>query len=309
MSKFDVVVGIPCLNENATIAKVVRDFSEALPQARIIVFDNGSSDDSAELARKAGAAVIRVDRPGKGQVVRRMLADIDAGCYLMVDGDGTYDPGTASALVDAVLEQGADMAVGRREAVSEATYRSGHIFGNRLFTFVLGKLFGSSFSDVLSGYRAFSRRFAKSFPVLSEGFEIETELTVHALELNMPVAEIATPYCERPEGSRSKLNTWGDGLRILRTVFRLFLAERPLMVYSLTSALLSVVALLLAVPIVLEWLETGLVPRFPTAILSTGLALLGALTLFSGLILDTVTRGRRESRILAYLRYPAPSKA
>lgn len=309
MNQKRIVVGIPCLNESATIAEVVKGFSRVLPSARIVVLDNGSIDGSADVARTAGAQVITVERPGKGQVVRRLLADMDADCWLMVDGDGTYDPETAKDLVSAVLEGGVDMAVGKRMAVSDASYRSGHAFGNRLFTAVLGRLFDNRFTDIFSGYRAFSRRFAKSFPVMSEGFEIETELTVHALELNMPVAELSTPYSERPEGSKSKLNTWTDGLRILRTVARLFVAERPLLVYGMAGFMASILSILLAVPIVIEWLETGLVPRFPTAILATGLALLGALSFFCGLILDTVTRGRRETRILAYLGHAAPNEA
>lgn len=308
MQTTDIIVGIPCLNESATIGKVVEDFRSALPEARIVVLDNGSSDKSAEIARQAGAEVVLVERRGKGQVVRRLLADFDADCWLMVDGDDTYDPGSAMKLIQAVVDDGADMAVGRRIARSASAYRSGHAFGNRLFTLVLQQLFGSSFTDILSGYRAFSRRFAKSFPVLSKGFEIETELTVHALELQMPVAEIPTPYGRRPEGSQSKLSTWKDGWRILRSMTRLFVAERPLLVYGLAGLLLTILSLVLAAPIVLEWLDTGLVPRFPTAILATGLALLGALAFFSGLILDTVTRGRRESKTLAYLRYPAPRR-
>lgn len=307
MNRKQIAVGIPCLNERATIADVVKDFSQALPGARIIVLDNGSSDDSPDLAKAAGAEVITVERPGKGQVVRRMLADIDADCLLMVDGDGTYDAQTAQELVGAVLESGVDMAVGKRVAVSAASYRSGHAFGNRLFTTTLGILFDSRFTDIFSGYRAFSRRFCKSFPIMSEGFEIETELTVHALELRMPVAEFSTPYSERPDGSSSKLNTWKDGFRILLTVGKLFVAERPLLVYGIAGVISSILSILLAIPIVIEWLETGLVPRFPTAILATGLALLGALSFFSGLILDTVTRGRREIRVLAYLSYPAPN--
>lgn len=309
MNSIDIVVGIPCLNESAAIGKVVNDFRVALPEARIVVLDNGSIDKSAEIARQAGAEVAHVERKGKGQVIRRLLADFDADCWLVVDGDDTYDPGSARKLIDAVIKEGADMAVGRRVATSASAYRSGHAFGNRLFTSVLQQLFGSSFSDILSGYRAFSRRFAKSFPVLSKGFEIETELTVHALELQMPVAEIPTPYGQRHEGSKSKLSTWKDGLRILRSMIRLFVAERPLLVYGLAGLFFTILSLALAIPILLEWLESGLVPRFPTAILATGLALLGALAFFSGLILDTVTRGRRESKTLAYLRYQRPGHA
>lgn len=301
-----IAVLVPCYNESATIAAVVADFRKALPTAEIRVFDNNSRDDTAQLARQAGARVSSVSLQGKGHVVRRMFADVEADVYVMVDGDGTYDAASAPALIRAVLEEGADMAVATRQAVDAGAYRRGHAWGNRVLTGFLVRLFGRPCRDILSGYRAFSRRFAKSFPVLSQGFEIETELTVHALELKMPVREIDTPYFERPQGSHSKLNTWRDGLRILLTMLRLFTAERPLAFYGLVALSMAMLSVLLGVPVVLEWLRTGLVPRFPTAILATGLMILAALSFFAGLILDTVTRGRRELRMLAYLNQRGP---
>ena len=301
-----IAVLVPCYNESATIAAVVADFRKALPTAEIRVFDNNSRDDTAQLARQAGARVSSVSLQGKGHVVRRMFADVEADVYVMVDGDGTYDAASAPALIQAVLEEGADMAVATRQAVDAGAYRRGHAWGNRVLTGFLVRLFGRPCRDILSGYRAFSRRFAKSFPVLSQGFEIETELTVHALELKMPVREIDTPYFERPQGSHSKLNTWRDGLRILLTMLRLFTAERPLAFYGVVALSMAMLSVLLGVPVVLEWLRTGLVPRFPTAILATGLMILAALSFFAGLILDTVTRGRRELRMLAYLNQRGP---
>lgn len=304
-----VAVLVPCYNEAATIAGVVAGFRAALPQATVWVFDNNSSDGTAEVARGAGARVVRVGLQGKGNVVRRMFADIDADAYVMVDGDGTYDAASAPRLLEGVLGQGADMVVATRHAVDQGAYRRGHAFGNRLLTGFLARLFGRPCRDILSGYRAFSRRYAKSFPALSEGFETETELTVHALELRMAVLEVDTPYYERPQGSHSKLSTWRDGWRILRTMLRLFAAERPLLFHGLAALLLGLAALALGVPVVLEWLRTGLVPRFPTAILATGLMLMATLSFYTGLILDTVTRGRRELRMLAYLSQQAPGRA
>ncbi len=301
-----VAVVIPCYNEAATIAGVVAAFRAALPDARIWVFDNNSSDDTAAVAAKAGARVVPVGLQGKGNVVRRMFADVEADVYVMVDGDGTYDAGSAPALVRAVRAGGADMAVATRRGVDSSAYRRGHVWGNRTLTGFLVRLFGRPCRDILSGYRAFSRRFAKSFPVLSSGFEIETELTVHALELKMPVTELETPYFQRPEGSHSKLSTWRDGFRILHAMLRLFAHERPLLFYGSLAALLALVSVLLGIPVVLEYLRTGLVPRFPTAILATGLMILAALSFVTGVILDTVTRGRRELRMLAYLAQRGP---
>lgn len=297
-------VVIPCFNEAVTIADVVADFRRALPDAVVWVFDNNSTDATVAVAQAAGARVARVALQGKGNVVRRMFADVDADIYVMVDGDGTYDAASAPALVQALCAEGVDMVVATRLAVAEAAYRRGHVLGNAMLTGFLARLFGRPCRDILSGYRVFSRRFVKSFPVMSEGFEIETELTVHALELKMPVVEVDTPYRERPAGSESKLSTWRDGWRILRTMVRLFGAERPLLFYGLIGVVLAMASVVLGIPVVLEWLQTGLVPRFPTAILATGLMMLAALSFFTGLTLDTVTRGRREVRMLAYLAQP-----
>lgn len=297
-------VVIPCFNEAVAIADVVADFRRALPDAVVWVFDNNSTDATVAVAQAAGARVARVALQGKGNVVRRMFADVDADIYVMVDGDGTYDAASAPALVQALCAEGVDMVVATRLAVAEAAYRRGHVLGNAMLTGFLARLFGRPCRDILSGYRVFSRRFVKSFPVMSEGFEIETELTVHALELKMPVVEVDTPYRERPAGSESKLSTWRDGWRILRTMVRLFGAERPLLFYGLIGVVLAMASVVLGIPVVLEWLQTGLVPRFPTAILATGLMMLAALSFFTGLTLDTVTRGRREVRMLAYLAQP-----
>jgi glycosyltransferase involved in cell wall biosynthesis len=300
-----VAVLVPCYNEAVTIAKVVADFRRALPHAQICVFDNNSRDDTAAIARGAGAHVQHVGLQGKGNVVRRLFADVEADVYLMVDGDDTYDAASAPLLVEALRTGRHDMIVAVRDAQHDAAYRAGHAWGNKMLTGFLSWLFGRNCQDILSGYRAFSRRFAKSFPVLTAGFEIETELTVHALELKMSVGEVRTPYKERPEGSFSKLSTYRDGFRILRTMLRLFSAERPLAFFGLIAGVLALGSLAIATPLVLTYMETGLVPRFPTAILATGLMLMAALSGLAGLILDTVTRGRREMKMLAYLRNPA----
>ena len=301
-----VAILVPCYNEATTIAKVVGDFRRVLPNATIHVFDNNSVDGTADRALEAGAQVRAVRLQGKGHVVRRLFADVEADVYLLVDGDDTYHADSADQLVQLVWRQGHDMAVAVREATVEAAYRVGHVFGNRLLTGFLAWLFGRPCRDVLSGYRAFSRRFVKSFPVLSAGFEIETELTVHALELHMPVGEVVTPYKDRPVGSVSKLNTWGDGFRILRTIVRLFNAERPLAFYGAASMLFATTAMVLAVPLVLTWLHTGEVPRLPTAVLATGLMLVAALSATAGIVLDMVARGRREAKMLAYVALAAP---
>lgn len=301
-----IAVLVPCYNEATTIAKVVADFRRVLPNATVYVFDNNSVDGTADRAREAGARVRAVRLQGKGHVVRRLFADVEADVYVLVDGDDTYHADSASQLVDMVWQQGHDMAVAVREATVEAAYRAGHVVGNRLLTGFLAWLFGRPCRDVLSGYRAFSRRFVKSFPVLSAGFEIETELTVHALELHMTVGEVATPYKDRPDGSFSKLNTWRDGFRILRTMVRLFNAERPLAFYGVAGGLFAVAAVVLAVPLVLTWLHTGEVPRLPTAVLATGLMLFAALSATVGIVLDMVTRGRREAKMLAYVALAAP---
>ena len=302
-----IAVLLPCYNEEAAIARTVAEFRAALPGATVYVYDNNSRDRTVEVARAAGA-VVRSERiQGKGAVVRRMFADVDADVYVMADGDATYDAASAPRLVAALLDEQLDMVVGSRIGEAAAAYRRGHRFGNALLTGMLARLFGRSFTDILSGYRIFSRRFVKSFPVLSVGFEIETEISVHALELKMPVAEIETPYFARPEGSASKLSTYRDGWRILRTIGMLYRIERPLWFFGAAGLALAALAVVLAVPLAITYANTGLVPRFPTAILVTGLMILAALCVFAGLILDTVVRGRREVKRLAYLQLPAPA--
>jgi glycosyltransferase involved in cell wall biosynthesis len=301
-----IAVLLPCFNEEAAIGATVRGFREALPSATIYVYDNNSRDRTREIAAEAGAIVRTERQQGKGHVVRRMFADIDADVYLMADGDLTYDASSAQAMVDLLIADQLDMVVGTRRHEAKQAYRGGHVLGNKLFTGLLTGLFGRSFTDIFSGYRAFSRRFAKSFPVLSSGFEIETEMSVHALELRMPVGEVETPYGARPEGSESKLSTFGDGWRILKTIATLYRIERPVLFFGSLGALLLVAALILSVPLIVTYLDTGLVPRFPTAILITGMTIIAVLCFFAGLILDTVTRGRREVRRLAYLSLPGP---
>ena len=296
-----VAVLIPCYNEAAAIAQVIAGFRQALPQARILVFDNNSTDDTVAIAAKAGAETRHVLRQGKGNVVRRMFADIEADIYLLVDGDATYDAASAPKLIEKLLSDGLDMVVGARKDMAVEAYRPGHRFGNRVLTEFVARVFGRAFNDILSGYRVFSRRFVKSFPAVSIGFEIETELTIHALELRMPIAEVETPYYARPVGSASKLNTWCDGARILRMILRLYQLQRPLAFFSTIAAGLAAVAILLAIPVLITFIETGLVPRLPTAVLSTGLMLLASLSLTCGLILDNVTRGRQEMKRLFYL--------
>jgi len=299
-----IAVIVPCHDEAATIAKVVGDFAMALPGAAIHVLDNNSGDATAERARRAGAVVRTVSLQGKGNVVRRAFADIDADVYVLVDGDDTYEAAAAPALVARLLDDGLDMVVGARRDQAQAAYRPGHRFGNRLLTRCAGMLFGRSFEDMLSGYRVFSRRYVKSFAAHAHGFETETELAVHALQLRMPVAEVATHYGARPQGSQSKLNTWRDGWRILLTIFKLFKAERPLLFFSVGFAACVLASLGLSIPLLETYVQTGLVPRFPTAILCVALMLLGFLLLACGLILDTVTRGRVEAKHLAYLSVP-----
>jgi glycosyltransferase involved in cell wall biosynthesis len=299
-----IAVILPCYNEEAAIGMTVAGFREALPDAEIYVFDNNSSDRTVEVAAQAGAIVRREPMQGKGHVVRRMFADIDADIYVMADGDATYDPVAAPEMIRRLKDEHLDMVVGARASEIEQAYRRGHRLGNRVLTGILARLFGRSFSDILSGYRVFSRRFVKSFPILSAGFEIETEISVHALELRVPVAEMVTRYGARPEGSASKLSTYRDGWRILRTILTLFRIERPVLYFGSIGFLLALLALVLAVPLIMTYMQTGLVPRFPTAILATGLVIVAFLCFFTGLILDTVVRGRREVRRLAYLAVP-----
>jgi glycosyltransferase involved in cell wall biosynthesis len=302
-----VAVVIPCYNEEVAIGQTIADFRAALPHAEIYVYDNNSSDGTVEVARKAGA-IVRSERiQGKGAVVRRMFADVEADIYVMTDGDATYDAAAAPAMVQKMLTENMDMVVGARESEVQAAYRRGHRFGNQLLTGCVTYLFGRTFSDILSGYRVFSRRFAKTFPTLSPGFEIETEITVHALELKMPVGEVVTAYAARPEGSVSKLSTYRDGWRILRLIMELFRQERPVQLYGGIAGALTAMAILLAIPLVITYLHTGLVPRVPTAILCTGLILLAVFSAMCGLILDTVTRGRREMKRLAYISMPPPT--
>jgi glycosyltransferase involved in cell wall biosynthesis len=301
-----IAVLLPCYNEEAAIAATVAGFRAALPDAAIYVYDNNSRDRTREVAAEAGAVVRSEGQQGKGHVVRRMFADIDADVYVMADGDLTYDPKAAPAMVDQLLAGQLDMVVGTRRHEEKDAYRGGHVFGNRLFTGLLSGLFGRSFSDIFSGYRVFSRRFVKSFPVLSSGFEIETEMSVHALELRMPVGEVETAYAARPEGSQSKLSTFSDGWRILKTIVTLYRIERPVLFYGSIGAMLVALAIVLAIPLAITYAHTGLVPRVPTAILVTGIIIVAVLCFFAGLILDTVTRGRREVRRLAYLSLEAP---
>ncbi len=303
-----IAVILPCYNESAAIGQTVADFRAALPQAEIHVFDNNSRDDSVAVARAAGAYVWPVRQQGKGHVVRRMFADVEADIYVLADGDATYEAAAAPAMIGKMVGEAMDMVVGARRSEVEAAYRLGHRTGNRLLTGLLRRLFGRSFTDILSGYRVFSRRFVKSFPALSSGFEIETEISVHALELRMPVGEMVTAYAARPEGSESKLSTWRDGWRILNMMLKLYRLERPLWFFGAIGAACVLLALILGEPVVETYFRTGLVPRFPTLMATVGLVLLGALNMMCGLILDTVTRGRQEVKRLAYLSHPAPGR-
>jgi glycosyltransferase involved in cell wall biosynthesis len=300
-----IAVLLPCYNEEAAIAQTVAAFRAALPDADIYVYDNNSADRTREVAAAAGAIVRSEKMQGKGHVVRRMFADVEADIYVMADGDATYDASAAPALIAKLVDEQLDMVVGARRSEMEEAYRRGHVLGNKVFTGLLSSLFGRSFSDIFSGYRIFSRRFAKSFPALSRGFETETEISVHALELAMPVGEVVTAYGARPEGSLSKLSTYRDGWRILKTILHLYRIERPVLFYGSFALALAALAVVLAVPLAITYFQTGLVPRFPTAILVTGLMILAFLSFFCGLILDTVVRGRREVRRLHYLSYPA----
>lgn len=300
-----VAVLVPCFNEQAAVGSVIADFRKSLPSAEIYVYDNNSSDRTKAVAVEAGAKVRCERRQGKGHVVRRMFADVDADIYVLVDGDATYDAASAPRMIETLLADHLDMVVGLRIDQAQAAYRRGHRTGNWMLTRFLSSMFRLEFKDILSGYRVFSRRFVKSFPVLSDGFEIETELSVHALELALPVAEVETPYYARPAGSFSKLNTWRDGFRILGTILKLYRSEKPLRFFTAIGIALALTAVGLAVPLIGTYLEHGTVPRFPTAILSTGLMILAVLSISSGLVLDTVTRGRREIKLLAYLSQPA----
>ena len=301
-----IAVLIPCYNEAVAIPSVVASFRAALPGAMILVYDNNSQDGTAEAARAAGAVVRREPLQGKGQVIRRMFADVDADAYVLVDGDATYDASSAPIMLRLLLDERLDMVNGTRITEIEAAYRRGHRLGNQVLTGMVAWVFGNRVTDMLSGYRVFSRRFVKSFPALASGFETETEFTVHALELRMPIGEVVTPYKDRPQGSASKLRTYSDGLRILRTILLLVKEERPLQFFALAAVALLLLGVGLAVPVFVDYVRTGLVPRIPTAVLSTGLVLLAMLSLACGLILDSVSRGRKELKRMAYLAQRAP---
>ena len=303
-----IAVLVPCYNEAAAIGKVVADFRAALPEATIYVYDNNSTDGTVEAAERAGAVVRRELHQGKGRVVRRMFTDVDADIFVMVDGDATYDAPSARAMIAKLVQDRLDMVCAIRVDQEVAAYRPGHRFGNRVLTGFVAHVFGESFTDMLSGYRVFTRRFVKSFPVLSGGFEIETELTIHALELELPVGEVRTPYYSRPKGSASKLSTWTDGYRILRTIFRIYRSERPLPFFGSIGVSLGIASIGLAIPIVVAFMRDGTVLRLPTAVLATGMMVLASLSIAVGLVLDTVTRGRRELKLLSYLAQRAPAE-
>jgi len=299
----DIAVLIPCFNEEVAIGKVVRDFRAALPHARIFVYDNNSSDATMAVARAAGAIVCSENLQGKGNVVRRMFSDIEADVYIMVDGDDTYDAAAAPAMVDLLFEQDLDCVNGARRCEGAGAYRNGHQFGNWLLTALVARLFGRATRDMLTGYRVFTRRFVKSLPVLSAGFEIETELTVHTLEMRMRVADVDTRYGGRPEGSSSKLRTYSDGWKILKMIIGLLKQERPLMFFNAIAGVGVALALILFAPVLMEYLATGQVRRLPTAILAATIVSLSVISVACGLILDTVTRGRKELKRLMYLQF------
>ncbi len=302
----EIAVILPCYNEEAAIGKTVRDFRAALPSAKIFVYDNNSTDSTVSVAREAGAIVRSELRQGKGNVMRRMFADVEADIYVLADGDDTYDASVAPALVRKLIEEGLDIVTGRRVHTEAAAYRAGHVWGNKMLTGLTAMMFNVKLGDTLSGYRVMSRRFVKSFPFTAEGFGIETELTVHAVRLLMPMAEVDTPYKERPAGSVSKLSTYRDGFKILFTIAQMLREERPLLFFSAIGAIFAFVAIVLGTSIVIEFVHTGLVPRLPTALLATGLMVIAFLSVMSGLILDTVTRGRWASKRLAYLAIRGP---
>lgn len=304
--RVQIAVVIPCYNEAESVARVVRDFRSALPDARVYVYDNGSTDETAVLAREAGAVVRSEPRRGKGHVVRRMFADVEADIYVLVDGDATYDASRAPAMVERLRRESLDVVNGRRVAVDDAAYRFGHQLGNRWISTVVARSFGRSFDDLLSGYRVFSRRFVKSFPAMTTGFEIETEAAVHALELNLPVAEMDTTYKARRAGGQSKLSTVRDGLRIAAAIIWLLKDVRPLLAFGLMGLLCALLGLAFGTPVILEYLDTGLVLRLPTAVLATGLMILAMVSVVAGLIMDSVSRGRREAKRMAYLMHAAP---
>lgn len=302
----NIAVLLPCYNEAAAIEKVVKSFYAALPQCKVYVYDNCSTDNTTEVAKAAGAIVRKEPRKGKGNVVKRMFADIDADVYLLADGDQTYEAAAAPKLIDKLISENLDMVVGTRvdDANNEALYRKGHRLGNSLFTKLVAALFGNQFSDILSGYRAFSKRFVKSFPALSHGFDTEVELTIHSLELRIPVGEVETQYTTRPEGSESKLNKYRDGLRILCRVILMLKETRPLLFFGVLALIFVLTSVSLSIPLFYSYVTTGLVPRLPTAILSTGIMILAFISLTCGIVLDSVCRGRKERKYLYYLSLP-----
>jgi len=301
-----IAVLLPCYNEEAAIAQTIAGFRAALPGAAIYVYDNNSRDRTADVARAAGALVRHEGVRGKGAVVRRMFADVDADVYILADGDATYDAAAAPLLISRLLCEELDMVVAARATEDESAYRRGHRTGNAALTALLARLFGRNFSDILSGYRVFSRRFVKSFPVLTSGFEIETEINVHALELKMPVGEMVTRYFARPDGSASKLRTYRDGWVVLGTILTLYRMERPMRFFGMIAIIIACGALILSVPLIVTYLDAGIVRRFPSAILITGMMVVAGLSFLAGLILDVVAHGRREVRRLAYLSIPGP---
>lgn len=301
-----IAVLVPCYNEQATIAKVVADFRAALPDADIYVYDNNSTDATAAEATKAGARVRNENWQGKGNVVRRMFADIEADVYILTDGDDTYDAAAAPGMVQQLIDEGYDIVSGKRIATGSAAYRPGHVLGNHLLTGLTSIMFHVKLDDMLTGYRIMSRRFVKSFPLTSQGFAIETELTVHAVRMLVPQIEVPTTYKERPEGSVSKLSTFRDGWRILMMISLLLRKERPLFFYGVFFLIFALLSFAIGIPLVVEYMHTGLVPRLPSAVLCTGLMMVAFLCLICGIILDTVTRGRWELKRLTYLLYPGP---
>jgi glycosyltransferase involved in cell wall biosynthesis len=303
-----VAVLIPCRNEAATVGRVVADFAQSLPGAAVWVFDNNSTDGTARVAEAAGALVRHVPVQGKGNVVRRMFADVAAEIYVLVDGDGTYDAKVAPLLVKRLVDENLDMVSAARIPTRAEAFRTGHRFGNRALSGVVKLVFGRQFDDMLTGYRAFSRRFVKSFPAQSRGFEIETELTVHALQMRLPCAEVEAPYGSRPDGSHSKLSTYRDGLRILRMIGLLVREERPLQFFSVAGGFALIVSGLLMALVLTDYLRTGQVPRFPTLIVAASLFVVAVLSFAVGLILDTVSRVRLEQRRFAYLSSPGPNE-
>ncbi len=303
-----IAVLLPCYNEEAAIGQVVEGFRRAMPGATIYVYDNNSSDRTAQVAAKAGAIVRHEHRQGKGNVVRRMLADVDADIYVLADGDLTYDAAASGAMVDMLVSRNLDMIVGTRITDEQEAFRRGHRFGNQLFNVIVARLFGAQFTDILSGYRVMSRRFAKSFPASSAGFETETELAVHALDLRLPTAEVPLHYGARPENSTSKLNTYRDGFRILKTIVRMFRILRPMAFYGIFSGLFLLASLVAGAPVIATYLMTGLVPRLPMAVLAAGFAQLSFMAFVCGLIIDAVSANGREQRRMRYLDLAAPGE-